>query len=200
MPGYNFTDRVRKALRVARERAAGLQQEHVGPEHLLMGLLEESGGLAAAVLDELAVDRARLIEAVRGSATVGTRADRTWPADLPYSATAKRVLELAVTEAQALGHSYVGTEHLLLGLLHRDAIPAVTHLEQGGVRLDAAREACRRVTRARPDPTSPSGMGRHGSTSHPGSSSAGRVALVLSAAALLIALLALVLVVARFGR
>jgi ATP-dependent Clp protease ATP-binding subunit ClpC len=193
--GYNFTDRVRQTLRLAREQAALLQQEHVGPEHILLGLLEEGGGLAVTLLDELAVDRERLGEAVRRSAPVGTRADRTWPADLPYSPVAKRVLELAVTEARDLGHAYVGTEHVLLALLHRESVPAVSELERGGARLDSARAACRRLT----------GTGRErahssGRQESPRAGASGRLALVLAAAALIIALLALALVVARFGR
>jgi ATP-dependent Clp protease ATP-binding subunit ClpA len=194
MSGYDFTDRVRRALRLAREQAATLRQDHVGPEHLLLGILEEGEGIAISVLDDLGVDRHRLRRDVQASAPVGSRDDRSWPADLPYSASAKRALELAVSEAQELHHTYVGTEHVVLGLLHREAVPAATCLERGGARLEAARDACRRLSGATPGPS------RIAAEDPRSDRAPARIAVVLSVVALLVALLALVLVITRFGR
>src|SRR5919205_1004328 len=109
MNGYNFTDRVRKVLQMAREEAARLHHEYVGTEHILLGLIREGEGAAAA------------------------------GPDLPYTSRAKKVLELAMTEARELNHSYVGTEHLLLGLLREEKGIAAQVLTDAGVNLEQSR-------------------------------------------------------------
>src|SRR5216110_865987 len=116
MNGYNFSDRVRRVLQLAREEAARLHHEYVGTEHILLGLIREGEGVGTAVLTNLDVDlvviQAKIEETVKqgkGTSPLGT--------DLPYTSRAKKVLELSMAEARELNHSYIGTEHLLLGLV-----------------------------------------------------------------------------------
>src|SRR5712691_4214768 len=112
MNGYNFTDRVRKVLQMAREEAARLHHAYVGTEHILLGLVREGEGVAVAVLTNLNVDLEEIRQKVEETAKKGKVA-AAGP-DLPYTSRAKKVLELAMSEARELNHSYVGTEHLLL--------------------------------------------------------------------------------------
>src|SRR5215471_7795533 len=116
MNGYNFTERVRKVLAMAREEAARLHHEYVGTEHILLGLIDEGEGVAATVLQNLSVDLDDLKFGIEQIVKRGQSVRQTGP-DLPYTSRAKKVLELAMLNARRLKHSYVGTEHLLLGLV-----------------------------------------------------------------------------------
>ena len=107
MNGYNFTDRVRKVLQMAREEAARLHHEYVGTEHILLGLIREGEGVAAAVLQNLNVDLEDIQQKIEETVKKGKAAAAAGP-DLPYTSRAKKVLELAMTEARELNHSYVG--------------------------------------------------------------------------------------------
>ncbi|HKG95434.1 MAG TPA: ATP-dependent Clp protease ATP-binding subunit [Gemmatimonadaceae bacterium] len=138
MNGYNFTERVRKVLAMAREEAARLHHEYVGTEHILLGLIREGEGVAAAVLQNLSVDLDEIQQKIEETVKKGKAAQATGP-DLPYTSRAKKVLELAMSEARELNHSYVGTEHLLLGLLREEKGIAAQVLTDAGVNLDAAR-------------------------------------------------------------
>ena len=138
MNGYNFTERVRKVLAMAREEAARLHHEYVGTEHILLGLIREGEGVAAAVLQNLSVDLEEIQQKIEDTVKKGKAAQTTGP-DLPYTSRAKKVLELAMSEARELSHSYVGTEHLLLGLLREEKGIAAQVLADAGVNLDAAR-------------------------------------------------------------
>jgi ATP-dependent Clp protease ATP-binding subunit ClpC len=138
MNGYNFTERVRKVLAMAREEAARLHHEYVGTEHILLGLIREGEGVAAAVLQQLSVDLDEIQQKIEETVKKGKAAQATGP-DLPYTSRAKKVLELAMGEARELNHSYVGTEHLLLGLLREEKGLAAQVLTEAGVNLDAAR-------------------------------------------------------------
>src|SRR3569623_1312501 len=138
MNGYNFTERVRKVLAMAREEAARLHHEYVGTEHILLGLIREGEGVAAAVLQNLSVDLDENHQKIEETVKKGKAAQTTGP-DLPYTSRAKKVLELAMSEARELNHSYVGTEHLLLGLLREEKGSAAQVLTDTGVNLDAAR-------------------------------------------------------------
>ena len=134
-----FTERVRRVMHFAREEAGRLQHDYIGTEHLLLGLLREGEGVAAVVLTNMGLDVEQVRRAVEeavppsgGTLTIG---------DLPFNAGAKRALELAIEEAKELGHNYIGTEHLLLGLLREgDGIAAKT-LMRLGVELERLREA-----------------------------------------------------------
>ena len=138
MNGYNFTDRVRKVLQMAREEAARLHHEYVGTEHILLGLIREGEGVAAAVLQNLNVDLEDIQQKIEETVKKGKAAAATGP-DLPYTSRAKKVLELAMTEARELNHSYVGTEHLLLGLLREEKGIAAQVLTDAGVNLEQSR-------------------------------------------------------------
>ena len=138
MNGYNFTDRVRKVLQMAREEAARLHHEYVGTEHILLGLIREGEGVAAAVLQNLNVDLDEIAQRIEETVKKGKAAAATGP-DLPYTSRAKKVLELAMAEARELNHSYVGTEHLLLGLLREEKGIAAQVLTDAGVSLEASR-------------------------------------------------------------
>ena len=138
MNGYNFTERVRKVLAMAREEAARLHHEYVGTEHILLGLIREGEGVAAAVLNNLSVDLEEIQQKIEDTVKKGKAAQASGP-DLPYTSRAKKVLELAMGEARELNHSYVGTEHLLLGLLREEKGIAAQVLTEAGVNLEAAR-------------------------------------------------------------
>lgn len=155
MNGYNFTERVRKVLTMAREEAARLHHEYVGTEHILLGLIREGEGVAAAVLTNLGIDlddtQQRIEETVKkGKATAATGAE------LPYTSRAKKVLELAMVEARDLSHSYVGTEHLLLGLLREEKGIAALVLTDAGVTLEQARGETLRLLGSDVNPATPS--------------------------------------------
>src|SRR5258706_4725019 len=138
MNGYNFKERVRKVLAMAREEAARLHHEYVGTEHILLGLIREGEGVAAAVLQNLSVDLDEIQQKIEETVKKGKAAAATGP-DLPYTSRAKKVLELAMGEARDLSHGYVGTEHLLLGLLREEKGIAAQVLTDAGVNLDAAK-------------------------------------------------------------
>ena len=134
---YNFTERVRKVLSMARQEAIRLQHDYVGTEHILLGLIREGEGVAAHVLGNLSVDLDRIHERVeesvrKGKATIAL-------GELPYTSPAKKVLEFAMAEARELNHSYVGTEHLLLGLLRESKGIAAQVLNSLGVTIEEAR-------------------------------------------------------------
>ena len=138
MNGYNFTERVRKVLAMAREEAARLRHEYVGTEHILLGLIREGEGVAAAVLRNLHIEFHEVVEGIDSHVKKGVSAQVTGP-DLPYTSRAKKVLELAMTEARELDHEYVGTEHLLLGLLREERGIAAQVLKSLGAGVDAVR-------------------------------------------------------------
>jgi len=110
-----FTDRARKVMSFARQEAERLNHDYIGTEHILLGLVKEGSGVAANVLENLDVD----LEKVRLEVEklVKPAPDVVTMGNLPFTPRAKKVLEYAMDEARALDHNYVGTEHLLLGLL-----------------------------------------------------------------------------------
>jgi ATP-dependent Clp protease ATP-binding subunit ClpC len=167
---YNFTDRVRKVLAMAREEAIRLQHDYVGTEHILLGLIREGEGVATAVLQNLSVDleqiHERIEESVRkGKATIAL-------GELPYTSRAKKVLEFAMAEARDFNHSYVGTEHLLLGLLREEKGIAAQVLNSLGVTLDEARADTLKVLGSDVSPSEPAGIGGGGDIT-PGSAKSG---------------------------
>ncbi len=154
---YNFTDRVRKVLAMAREEAIRLQHDYVGTEHILLGLIREGEGVAAAVLTNLSVDLSQIHERVeesvrKGKATIAL-------GELPYTSRAKKVLEFAMAEAREFNHSYVGTEHLLLGLLREEKGIAAQVLNSLGVSLEEARAETLKVLGSDVSPTEPAEIG-----------------------------------------
>ena len=168
MNGYNFTERVRKVLAMAREEAARLHHEYVGTEHILLGLIREGEGVAAAVLQNLSVDLDEIQQKIEETVKKGKAAQTTGP-DLPYTSRAKKVLELAMSEARELNHSYVGTEHLLLGLLREEKGIAAQVLTDAGVNLDAARGETLRLLGTEMPQGGAAGQAGSGATAQQGS-------------------------------
>jgi len=144
MNGYNFTERVRKVLAMAREEAARLHHAYVGTEHILLGLVREGEGVAAVVLQNLGVELDVIQQKIEEKVKNGGAGQPTGP-DLPYTSRAKKVLELAMAEAQALNHKYVGTEHLLLGLIREEQNIAAEVIASFGITIDAARAEVLRI-------------------------------------------------------
>lgn len=137
-----FTKRARRVLTLAQEEAQRLNHNYIGTEHLLLGLVREENGVAVRVLRELGVDPKQIRERVER--TVG-RGQRAMYGKLSLTPRTKRVIELAVDEARRLGHHYIGTEHLLLGLVRAGEGVAVDVLRGLGVGLDKVRSQTARV-------------------------------------------------------
>ena len=138
-----FTERARKVLNLAQEEARNLHHNYIGTEHLLLGLVAEGEGVAAVVLRTNGVDLNKVRAAVMH--IIG-RGDRIVPAEIGLTPRAKKVIELAVDEARRMGHRYIGTEHLLLGLLREgEGIAAGVLIENFGLELTAIRRETLRV-------------------------------------------------------
>ncbi len=131
-----FTERARKVLTLAQEEAQRFNHNYIGTEHLLLGLVREGDGVAAKVLANLGVDLNKVRSAVE---FIIGRGDRTVTGDIGLTPRAKKVIELAVDEARRLNHHYIGTEHLLLGLVREGEGIAAGVLESLGVSLDKVR-------------------------------------------------------------
>jgi ATP-dependent Clp protease ATP-binding subunit ClpA len=131
-----FTERARKVLTLAQEEATRLNHNYIGTEHLLLGLVREGEGVAAKVLSNLGVD----LDGVRDQIEfIIGRGDRMIVGEIGLTPRAKKVIELAVDEARRLGHHYIGTEHLLLGLVREGEGTAAGALESLGVNLEKVR-------------------------------------------------------------
>jgi len=133
-----FTERAQKVILIAQEEAKRLNHDYVGTEHILLGLVALDEGVAAQVLHNLNIDLRKIRAEVER--IVGTGENVMLLGEIPFSPRAKKVLELAVEEASNLGHYYVGTEHLLLGLLREEEGVAARVLENLGLKLDIVRE------------------------------------------------------------
>ncbi|RIK53972.1 MAG: NDP-hexose 4-ketoreductase, partial [Chloroflexi bacterium] len=131
-----FTKRARRVLTLAQEEALRLNHNYIGTEHLLLGLVREENGVAVKVLRELGVDPGQVIRAVERTVGRGERPPFGKPTLAPRT---KRVIELAVDEARLMGHHYIGTEHLLLGLVREGEGIAVNVLRGLGINLDRVR-------------------------------------------------------------
>jgi ATP-dependent Clp protease ATP-binding subunit ClpC len=131
-----FTERARKVLSLAQEEAQRFNHNYIGTEHLLLGLVREGDGVAAKVLNNLGVELNKVRSAVE---YVIGQGDRVALGEIGLTPRAKKVLELAVDEARRLGHHYIGTEHLLLGLVREGEGIAAGVLESLGVNLEKAR-------------------------------------------------------------
>jgi ATP-dependent Clp protease ATP-binding subunit ClpC len=117
LSGYDFTNRVRGALIKAREEAERRHHDHVGSEHLMLGLLGEEDALVMDVLDNLGVNPMGLQQAVEQRLSDGSAGRGKPITDLPYTPRARVVLDQAIAAAHEFGDGYVGTQHLLLGLI-----------------------------------------------------------------------------------
>ncbi len=140
MSGYNFTDHVRLTLQRAREIAARRQNEFVGVEHILLGMLDGPDAVIVTIFERLNVAPDLVVKMVEALAKPGDRPVGRGP-ELPYTSRAKKGLELAMLEARELGDSYVGDEHLLAGLLREERGIAAQALAACGVSLDGVHAA-----------------------------------------------------------
>jgi ATP-dependent Clp protease ATP-binding subunit ClpA len=112
-----FTERARQVVVLAQDEARALKHNYIGTEHILLGLLREEEGLAARVLESLDIT----VEEVRAQvARIVGQGDEVTTGQIPFTPRAKKVLELALREALSLGHNYIGTEHVLLGLVREN--------------------------------------------------------------------------------
>jgi ATP-dependent Clp protease ATP-binding subunit ClpC len=137
-----FTDRARKVLTLAQDEAQRFNHNYIGTEHLLLGLVREGEGVAARVLENMNVELPKVRTAVE---FIIGRGDRPVVGEVGLTPRAKRVIELAIDEARRLGHNYIGTEHLLLGLVREGEGIAAGVLESRGVNLDKVRHEVIRV-------------------------------------------------------
>jgi ATP-dependent Clp protease ATP-binding subunit ClpA len=131
-----FTEQARQVVVLAQEEARTFKHDHIGTEHLLLGLLRERDGVGVQMLESLEVT----VERVRGEVVriVGV-GDEAAPAQMPFTPDAKLVLERALQESLSLGHSFIGTDHILLGLLSGDAGPPARILRDCGIEPDQLR-------------------------------------------------------------
>ncbi len=133
-----FTERARRVIILAREEAGRFRHDFVGTEHILLGLIRDGEGIATAVLQRLGL-RLETVKAEVERALAGFPKTLTF-GEVPFTPQAKRVLELSIEEARQLGHNYIGTEHLLLGLMKEGQCIAAKILESLGARLDEVRQ------------------------------------------------------------
>jgi len=142
-----FTQRARRVLSLAQEEAERLQHHQIGTEHLLLGLMREEGGVAGRVLRDLGLDLRRVEELVT---RLSTSENKSTNSQLDLSPGTKKVLELAVDEARRMGHHYIGTEHLLLGLVRQQEGIALDVLRRLGVSPEEVRRQTRKVLQESP--------------------------------------------------
>ena len=142
-----FTQRARRVLGLAQEDAEKMRHAYIGTEHLLLGLMREEGGVAGRVLRELGVEPRRVQEMVERLTGAGRTSGVT---KIDLAPGTKRVLELAVDEARRMGHHYIGTEHLLLGLVRQNEGVAMDVLKKLGISAEQIRRQTRRVLQENP--------------------------------------------------
>lgn len=149
-----FTDHSRKLMQLANQEAQKLNHEYIGTEHILLGLISEGSGTAVKVLKNLDVDLERLRHYVRGVIMAGPEpvADSV---TLPQTPRGKKVIEYAVEECRNLKHNYVGTEHILMGLLRDEETVAYQVLMNHGLNLGQVRKETVRLLAGRPKPPAP---------------------------------------------
>ncbi|MBR56371.1 NDP-hexose 4-ketoreductase [Candidatus Poribacteria bacterium] len=137
-----FSERARRVLSLAQEEAQRFNHNYIGTEHILLGLVRETDGVAARVLSSLNVELSKVRSAVE---FIIGRGERPSPGDIGLTPRAKKVIELAVDEARRLSHHYIGTEHLLIGIMREGKGVAAGVLESLGVSLDKVRAETTRI-------------------------------------------------------
>ena len=151
-----FSERARRVLSLAQEEAQRFNHNYIGTEHILLGLVRETEGVAARVLSSLEVDLSKVRSAVE---FIIGRGEKPAQGEIGLTPRAKKVVELAVDEARRMNHTYIGTEHLLIGLLREGEGVAAGVLESLGVTLDKVRAETHRIL------SHSSGSGSQGSRS-----------------------------------
>jgi ATP-dependent Clp protease ATP-binding subunit ClpC len=143
-----FTDRARRVVVLAQEEARMLDHSYIGTEHILLGLIHEGRGVAARALEALGVS----LDQVRGEVEeIIGRGDSPQSGQIPFTPRAKKVLELSLREALQLGHSYIGTEHVLLGLIAEgEGVGAQVLVRQGATSERVRREVAALIEAPQP--------------------------------------------------
>jgi ATP-dependent Clp protease ATP-binding subunit ClpC len=141
-----FTQRARRVLSLAHQEAERLHQKEIGTEHLLLGLIQEEGGVAGRVLRELGLEEDRVKEMIERIVPPG----RLFPERIQLSMGTEKVIQNAIEEARKLGHQYIGTEHLLLGLVRESEGTAADVLRRLGVSPEQVRRQTRRILQDSP--------------------------------------------------
>jgi Clp amino terminal domain, pathogenicity island component len=145
-----FTDRARRVVVLAQEEARMLAHDYIGTEHILLGLVHEGDGAAAKVLEGLGIE----LEAVRREVEeIIGRGKRAPSGHIAFTPRAKKILELSLRESKQLGHGYIGTEHILLGLVREGDGVAAQVLTKMGADLDRVRQQVAQVLQATVLPT-----------------------------------------------
>jgi len=137
-----FSERARRVLTLAQEEAQKLNHTYIGTEHILLGLVREDEGIAAKVMVNLGASLVKVRQAIE---YIVERSEKPATGETGLTAGAKRVIELAIDEARHLGHNYIGTEHLLLGLLREEEGLASSVLDSLGITLERTRDETIRV-------------------------------------------------------
>ncbi|MCX6070427.1 MAG: ATP-dependent Clp protease ATP-binding subunit [Chloroflexi bacterium] len=141
-----FTQRARRVLSLAHEEAERMHHNYIGTEHLLLGLMREEGGVAGRVLRELGLDTARVKEMVERLTGIGRQASL----NVELSPGTEQILQYAIEEARRMGHHYIGTEHLLLGLVRQGEGVGLEVLRRLGIAPEQVRRQTRRVLQESP--------------------------------------------------
>ena len=160
-----FTDRARKVMQLANQEAQRFNHEYIGTEHILLGLVKEGSGVAANVLKNLDVDLRKIRLEVERIVQPGAGGDQVVMGRLPHTPRAKKVIEYSIEEARNLNHNYVGTEHLLLGLLREQEGVAAQVLMNLGLKLEDVREEVLNLLGHNPMPNENEPSGGGGGTS-----------------------------------
>jgi ATP-dependent Clp protease ATP-binding subunit ClpC len=157
-----FTDRARKVMQLANQEAQRFNHEYIGTEHILLGLVKEGSGVAANVLKNLDIDLRKIRLEVEKIVQHGPGGEQVVMGRLPHTPRAKKVIEYSIEEARNLNHNYVGTEHLLLGLLREQEGVAAQVLMNLGLKLEDVREEVLNLLGHNMPNESESGSGREG--------------------------------------
>ena len=150
-----FSERARRVLSLAQEEAIRFNHNYIGTEHILLGLVRENEGVAARVLANMNVDLQKVRSAVEF--IIGRGENKVSGDNIGLTPRAKKVIELAVDEARRMNHHYIGTEHLLVGLMREGEGVAAGVLESLGVSLEKARTEAQRILSQNPPSGSHSG-------------------------------------------
>jgi ATP-dependent Clp protease ATP-binding subunit ClpC len=147
-----FTDRARRVVVLAQEEARLLNHSYIGTEHVLLGLIADPGGVAFQALTSHGIDTAAVHRSVVQIIGEGAEAP---PSHIPFTPRAKKVLELSLRESLQMGHNYIGSEHILLGLIREGEGVAAQVLTSLGVRLDDLRATVRGLVGLDPESGEP---------------------------------------------
>jgi ATP-dependent Clp protease ATP-binding subunit ClpC len=164
-----FTDRARKVIALARQEAERLSNDYIGTEHVLMGLIKEGSGVAANILENLNIDPEKVLAEVEKVVQPGT--NMVTMGQLPFTPRTKKMLEYSLEEMRNLGHNYIGTEHLLLGLIRENDSEAAQVMLSMGIDLDSVRKEVLKILGAEGDAVGVGDSGMGGVSAQPESNS-----------------------------